>query len=425
MADVAANRPGTGIALIDRATSPGLTRLLRFAALWLAAPLGLLALAGWIVPNSILGTFLLLVAPVFFVARARLDEFALAAALGFLIVGYVPALNHALEGDWRHVPVMAVVLAFMALFEMILRRAAGPRLVPARSRLDLGLLMGWLGVAAILPALIGSSTLQLAFIIPFALSLVHFQRVITHRRARRAAVMGYAIALLIFGLFYWNQFGRLLFGAMVAMPILVLVRCHAVRVPPAVLLASIAPLLWAAQWIRGDHLTAQSIANSSISGPSQLSVMMMEVLPVLPTRMAAFWDQWTLFFLGWVPRAFWSDKPVGLGWMLVDDLTSRRGVSEGHSIAPGLVGESLWLLGDMFVFGLAAQVFALFLLALLVNRLRHLSGLAAIIIAALLPTLVWGGMASFGARLWFFLFPVVAYAGLLAVIERRRTRRAV
>lgn len=422
MVELAQARAATGIALIDHVSARGgVMRLVRMLVLWLAVPLGLVSLGGWIAPGATLGIFLIVVSPLYYVARSRLDEFAIAAAIGFLLVGLVPALNSALDGDWRHAPVMAVTLGFMAIFEALLRRVAGPVRMLPRGKTDLPFLLGWLALAIVAPAIAGEAGQQLAFILPFAASLTHFARLCPHRRSRWIAIAGYAIALGAYGLLYWNHFGRLLMGAMVAMPLLLLVRQGILRVSPIIVLVAIGPLLWFSQKVRGGQFSSDGIANSSVSGPSQISVMMAELLPVLPTRLGEFADQWLLFFFAWVPRGLWTDKPAGLGWILVDELTSRRGVSEGHSIAPGLVGESLWLLGDLFILGFAAQVAAVALLGLLLRRLSAYAGLGAIIVAALLPTLIWGGMASFGARLWLFLLPFLLVVLWLNIADRNRT----
>lgn len=426
MAELAQYHRATGIRLFDHvAAKGGLTRLLRRGAALIAVPLGLMAIAGWIEPGVSLGMLLLIMAPIYFLARTRLDAFALAAAIGFLLVAYVPALNFAIDGDWRHAPVMAVALGFMAIFEMVMRRAAGGVSQGSGGASEVPMLLGWIAIAMLLPAMVGERTQSIAFIIPFAISLVHFDRLCSAERARRIAMLSYATALIIYAAFYWDSYGRLLFGAMAAMPLLLLVRRGAFQVPPFLLVLGVPPLLWLAQWVRGDQLSAEGIAESSISSPSILSVQMMEVLPVLPTRVADFADQFLLFFFSWVPRVAWDDKPLGLGWTMVGELTSRRGVSEGHSVAPGLIGESLWLLGPNFMLGLGVQVLAVMLLGLLVRRIGAASGLAAMVVASLLPTLVWGGMASFGARLWFFLLPIFLYAFALHLFDGRRAGGAL
>ena len=111
----------------------------------------------------------------------------------------------------------------------------------------------------------------------------------------------------------------------------------------------------------------------------------------------------------WFPRALWPDKPLGVGRGYVDAGYLDKDVSEDHSVALGYVGEAIYYLGEGWVLGLAITLATVILARRLVARVGQ--GYVAPILAydVFLITYVWGGTASFGGRMSFFVLPMVAF----------------
>ena len=255
-----------------------------------------------------------------------------------------------------------------------------------------------------------------SFQILFALSLLPFERIIRSADTNtvfRCLFVYFAVVVALL-VFYWNGFGRLVVVTYLLIPLLIgnNLRDLGFRVWQAVL---VAPLLIALSvYSRSEEVSVERVAGDSGVSHLELSRQIMNMLPKLRVDSAgAFVQQWSLVFLQWVPRAWWEDKPSGLGSLYVDDYLGRRGVSDGHSVATGYIGEQGWLLGYHAAFGGVVYFVTLVVLRALVGRFSESYYGPVAVFDGFFSTYLWGGGASFGARAWFMIIPMLGVIYLL------------
>lgn len=412
----------TGIALLDRPGAESWLKLLRLSALGWAVMIGLLIAIADIRIGAGLALVSLALTPFYYLARRELCGVALLSALSFFIIIYSPAFGFFRDGDYRHIANIAFVLPWLALVEWLIAGRIGLNLAQpsARPGGDLGWCLFWLAAATLLSLV--DEDWSLLFLVGYGLSLFHFARLAGSGSHRWLALAGYALALAIYIFFIWDTYGRLLVGGLIAMPLLLIVGQGSWRAKPWMIFLLLPLALGLAQWVRGDELGDQGLLSGSVATPSIIAVQLLATLHLVAPRLGVFADQLMLFFLAWVPRSIWPEKPLGLGSTLVDDLYGRRGTSLEHSIAPGVLGEALWSFGPYFLLGLLAVALVYVLLTFLQRALLRESAAIAAIQLCLLPTLVWGGMASFSARYWLFALPLFAYALAWRLVSARGGR---
>lgn len=268
-----------------------------------------------------------------------------------------------------------------------------------------------------------------AFTIPFAVSLLYFERLLAGASLSKIYLMlaAYLGVVAIYVVFYWSGFGRLIIGAYVLMPVLIANQWREIGLRLWQAAAVAPPLLAVAmysrqgRWFDLDELYRDSAAHhliisAELVGSSSSS---------LYGGAGRFFEQWLLLFLNWVPRDFWPDKPIGLGWASVDEWYDRSLYSPGYSVSVGMYGEQIYLLGSYFLVGVAA---------LLVTLLAVRSGIAFISRGSYAPLVafdvslisyVWGGGALMGTRVWFAVLPMIAIVVLWRMLAfKPRVARA-
>jgi hypothetical protein len=98
----------------------------------------------------------------------------------------------------------------------------------------------------------------------------------------------------------------------------------------------------------------------------------------------------------------------------------RAGSSLDHSTATGLFGEHLFYLPYGWFLSVAL------LIAIIIGMRRVIGKWSGAYTAPIMAfdvwliTLFWGGMASFGARMWLAMFPMLGYILVLRRIDARR-----
>lgn len=264
----------------------------------------------------------------------------------------------------------------------------------------------------------GSATL-FAFALPYGLSLVYFEKVISNSKWKIRTLIQ-LIPVLIYSFFLWSGFGRLLIGAYMVMPILILNRHHDLGIKSAHW-ALVSPFALITS-LFSRFKTTDFERMSDDSGVSHLILtqeMLITVHHRVPAGLSEYIQQWTLLFLAWIPRDLWTSKPLGVGFSFVSDwMGSKAAYQTGYSIAIGFIGENLWYLGDMAFAGLAFHLATLILIRKLIERFA--SGRYAPLAGfdAMLPTYIWGGAAAFGSRMWFFVIPMIAVTYLTSQSRR-------
>lgn len=256
------------------------------------------------------------------------------------------------------------------------------------------------------------------FFATFAASLVVFERSIFSLSKTRVwlVILFYWLLILYYSAFFWSGFGRLIISAYFLMPLLIAnqhrdigVRVwHFVLVIPFVLVGFF--------MMRFGTTDLTRLMEDSWSSHLLLTSEMAETLH---TRQAAglseYLNQYLLLFLQWVPRDFWPDKPVGVGLSFVDDWIGRKGYGAGHSIALGYIGETMWYLNSWYPLGLILIFLTLLALRALAFSIDRNGYVLFAFLDSFLPSFFWGGMATYGSRVWFFFLPAVATIYLLRI----------
>lgn len=249
------------------------------------------------------------------------------------------------------------------------------------------------------------------FYVPYGLSLILFEKVIaTQPRASRFAfiLIAYFIIVGLYVTFKWGGYGRLVIGAFVLMPLLLVnhYRDFGLRLWKIIILSPFA-LLIAAIPRYGNLVYYEDVF---IGSAGHHLLVADDIFRLFGKKNHGEWhqflDQYILLAFNWIPRDFWSDKPVGIGLTSVETIYGREGVDESYSHSVGFVGEQFFVLGDWFLVGLAIVLGTLVLLRYLLSRLSRGMVSLLIIFDVNLISYFWGGGATFGSRIWFMLLPV-------------------
>ena len=210
--------------------------------------------------------------------------------------------------------------------------------------------------------------------------------------------------------FTWTGFGRLNVLTYVMLPLLILVHHRVIHIRQwLVVLLTPAAIVYGA-FLRGvDEISTRTFASDSVSH----HLVLMDTVRLDGSIRAAdlyeLWNQLVLYFLNWAPRDAWAGKPTGIGLWFVDDYIGRVGYSQEYSVSLGLWGEHLFLnRAGWLVTGMAVVVLSV-VCARVLHRVSFRSVPVLLIFQANLLTLFWGGMASFGGRVWFMVLPALGY----------------
>src|SRR5690606_31337698 len=210
-------------------------------------------------------------------------------------------------------------------------------------------------------------------------------------------------------LFHWSGYGRIVIGSYIMMPVLIAAHHRrfviriwhtAVAAPPALSLAIIS---------RGG----EGLGNVGTGGAAHHLQLTTEVLASshhLSSRWGEYFEQWLLFFLNWMPREWWPEKPLGVGSTFVDDWIGRAGFAANHSVSVGYIGESVYFLGPISPVGILIALLTLVVVRRMIQKFVIPAFSAVIAYDVMLISYVWGGYATFGSRAWFFIVPMAAWA---------------
>lgn len=282
-----------------------------------------------------------------------------------------------------------------------------------RNKAILFVLLLWCSFSGIVITNAGELTGLLTFTAPFAISLIYFERLVSGGGVRSGIYVllaFYFLTILLYILFQWSGFGRLLIGSFLLMPFLIAHRYHDLGFRGWQIILVAPPLLYLAQVSR--YGTVGSLERL-FTGSAGHHLVVTKDAAELAFRTKTldwhgFWDQILLTYLNWMPRDFWPEKPIGAGWLSVGDMYGREGYNDDYSQSLGFIGEQLYLVGPYAFFTLAF-VLILLLFTRKIIQIASLNYWAPVAIFDVgLISYIWGGGALFGSRIWFFLIPCLA-----------------
>lgn len=227
----------------------------------------------------------------------------------------------------------------------------------------------------------------------------------------------YLAYILIYSTFFWSGFGRLVFAGNISFPLLYWLKYsrftlrNSIIFISAIVIGSLMSLLR----FQEESLSIELLLKDSALGPFALSYGIFASRDNYQIDLSGLLEQFQLMFFGFVPRGLWLDKPIGFGRLYVDREMNTEMFSEGHSIAALIFGDYYFFLSEYWFLGvIILSIFLAVFFRYLNNKLVIFNHVALIY----LPTLIWGGMASFGAR-----FSIGAAAILIFLLLERMLLR--
>lgn len=231
--------------------------------------------------------------------------------------------------------------------------------------------------------------------------------------------------ITIFGLFLWSGFGRLILASWLLAALWIFWYRYGIPFGKLIVFAPILGgeyILAAFGSTRRAFAMREQILTGSVG--SDLSPFLLAndfANSMRSVDVRGLLDQFVLYFLQWVPRMFWPEKPLGFGFEYTVQNYGPGMVAAGHSIAALHVGEHLYYLNDI---GFATSFLTIMLVAASYRFLLKHNARApflAIVFAMYLPTFVWGGMSAFMSRVWVGILIVIflyVFIWLLRVFMR-------
>lgn len=262
---------------------------------------------------------------------------------------------------------------------------------------------------------------ELFFHASWAISLIHLERLHAATQSKVMRLGGVAIvvaAVLIYSVTFWSGYGRLILSTFALAPVLLTVHYRTFRLPMLAFAGFAASLVFLGRIIRfgvGDGIAG--LADDSGASPLTLTQGFWDAEGIVAWN-EPFWHQWALLFLNWFPRAWWHDKPVGINYTLVDALWGRMGLGEEHSTAVSFLGEQVFLHSYLWPASTALLVLILVFLTWLIVKFTMPYFSPVIVFQSWMITFFWGGMATYGSRVWFSLVPMVIYLYVLRRFAR-------
>lgn len=232
-----------------------------------------------------------------------------------------------------------------------------------------------------------------------------------------------SIIVFIFFQFMWTGGGRILMGSIVMMFVGIIHHYKYFNIRFAYVIALGPSLIFLGHYLRYGFDRPFELHSGSVGTPIINSYdLLTNEARFSGKGLSGFVDQLLLFYFNWFPRAAWENKPSGLGYTMVDDLFGRIGVSDEHSTAPGFIGEVVWFFERDFWFGAALSLAAFLLTLKAINKASFGNVAPSVIFISFTANFLWGGLASVGARVWFFLLPALVFIWFVEFVRSRGLR---
>lgn len=248
----------------------------------------------------------------------------------------------------------------------------------------------------------------------YAVAIINYERLCRSSNASQSIVFLYGsifyLCLVYNYIFIWSGFGRLEFLTYLLLPLLIAIHYRRILIKDRSFILLVFIGIVIGQIIRSaDQFNLSAFATGSISHHLLLMDMLEKDESLREGDIFELFEQFFLYFLNWFPRDVWLEKPLGVGYWFVDLYLGRQGFSEAHSVSLGFWGEHIFLNPRAWLFsGLIAVIITIFSswFIFLLNR-RYLAVVLMFYVNFL--TLFWGGMASFGSRVWWLVIPACFY----------------
>lgn len=221
------------------------------------------------------------------------------------------------------------------------------------------------------------------------------------------------LSLILYSLFLWKGFGRLVLAGWLILPTMVLIIQCELWFNKYIYCVGIciAGLLMAfARFDVGFDSLIQSALGDSTFSPFLLMQDLYEAsfAEAAKSNWAGMLEQFGMFFYGALPRAWWADKPLGFGFEYTVANLPESYVDAGHSVAALFLGEHLYYLGLIGFFTCALAIMILVAIFKLSYRFDEY-GIYAIPVVIWVLTYVWGGISAFSQRFQLGILAVIFF----------------
>ncbi|TCD46818.1 hypothetical protein [Chlorobium sp. N1] len=335
--------------------------------------------------------------------------------------------------------VVGIVFSFIVIADILRAIFAGSQVIPLQrtityssireygvDRFVFFFLLLWASFSGLFIGYGGGKFLSLfLFTVPYAVSLIFFERILSYGVGRKVVVWLlalYVFMTVVYLAFYWSGFGRMIILGYVLVPILLASHYMDVKFRAwfVVLISPVASFVSHFSRYGSVSDVSDLTLGSAAHHIAVTSDAFQYYYSGLMYTSDSFLDQYLLFLFNWVPRDMWPDKPIGAGWSSVGEMYGRAGYGEGYSQSLGFIGEQVYLLGPWFLVGLFVMIATLIVLRFFLIHASKGYVLPVILFDVSLMAYFWGGMASVGSRLWFALIPVLFY---IQIVDRISVRR--
>ena len=281
-----------------------------------------------------------------------------------------------------------------------------------------GVNWGMLSSVGLCLAVLGGSISSHLFLLFYAVSCLFFERYITYTtKANKFFLLLFSIVCFYFLYVVSNSMGRVFFASLILIP-LVISHVHGFwKIRISYLVIAIPLMVFFAAVVRSKDIAYVEFGGGSFG--HHLTVMSdLRVYPNAPD-LFGWVGQTSLFYLNWVPRVIWDDKPIGLGYLLLDTVYDREDFGPTASFSTGIWGEHLYYLHDYWIFfGICAIVGMILFRRLLFNFSEPL---IIVVFDVSLLSYFWGGSGAFGGRFWWIIFPLILYLMVERIYLRHRS----
>lgn len=249
-----------------------------------------------------------------------------------------------------------------------------------------------------------------SFIVPFSFSLYYFEQLVKKISKNHSFYLYsvYVFTILIYVFFFWSGFGRIIIATYLLIPFLIICEFHSINLNSwmFILVAFLSVII--GQLNRYNDFSKDLLYSGSFSHHLVITNEIIENFNKIPDfSIYPYIDQYFLLFFNWFPREIWASKPIGVGLSFVDDWIGRDGFGDGFSVSVGFLGESFYLLKEYWFIGLFISLLSLFIIRKILFQFSSFSVIPIIIFDVNLINYFWGGLATFGSRFWFMIFPVL------------------
>lgn len=205
--------------------------------------------------------------------------------------------------------------------------------------------------------------------------------------------------------YIWDGYGRLILFAYMFMPFYSYVFNIKMPIMKFSIVANmiLMPLMSLVRY--GELSVEKMLSDSSVSAFFLLNDIYIKNASntLFSVDFNGFLQQVSLVFISFIPREIFPHKPLGFGRLYVETELNRYQYSEAHSIAATLFGDPIYYLGNYL--WLPAVLLIIYLFNIFYRYLKTFNNNLSVVFLVFIPTLIWGGLASFSSRfLFLFLF---------------------